>query len=71
METIRQDLKIESKLGTYAARHSYATLLKRKNIPLQIIKETMGQSSEATTERYLDSFTDDAKIEVANLLTSL
>ena len=71
METIRQDLEIESKLGTYAARHSYATLLKRKNVPLQIIKETMGHSSEATTERYLDSFTDDAKIEVANLLTSL
>ena len=71
METIRQDLEIEHKLGTYSARHSYATLLKRKNVPLQIIKETMGHSSEATTERYLDSFTDDAKMEVANLLTLL
>jgi len=71
METIRQDLKIEYKLGTYAARHSYATMLKRKNVPLQIIKETMGHSSEATTERYLDSFTDDTKMDVANLLTIL
>lgn len=71
MENIRQELKIEYKLGTHAARHSYATVLKRKNAPMQMIKDTLGHSLEATTERYLGEFSDDVKLEVAKLLTSL
>lgn len=71
MESIRQDLEIDYKLGTYVARHSYATVLKRKNAPMQMIKDTLGHSLEATTERYLDGYSDDVKMEVANLLTNL
>jgi integrase len=71
MDTIRLDLKIQQKVGTYAARHSFATVMKNKNQPIQFIKESLGHSSEVTTERYLGSFPIETKIEIANLLTDL
>ncbi|MBX2935305.1 MAG: site-specific integrase [Ferruginibacter sp.] len=71
MEAIRIDLKIEQKVGTYAARHSFSTVLKRKGAPTSFIKESLGHSSELTTENYLDSFTDDVKLDYAKMLTDL
>ncbi len=71
MESIRQELKIEQKIGTYSARHSFSTVLKRKGVSTEFIKESLGHSSQVTTENYLDSFTDDVKLEYANLLTQL
>ncbi len=71
MEEVRQELGIEQKLGTYSARHSFSTVLKRKGASTSFIKEALGHSSEVTTENYLDSFTDDVKMEYANLLTQL
>ncbi|MBS1925344.1 MAG: site-specific integrase [Bacteroidetes bacterium] len=71
METIRQELEIEQKIGTYSARHSFSTVLKRKGVSTEFIKESLGHSSLVTTENYLDSFTDDVKLEYANLLTQL
>jgi integrase len=71
MDDIRIELGIEMKIGTYAARHSFSTVLKRKGISTSFIKESLGHSSELTTESYLDSFTDDVKLEYANLLTQL
>lgn len=69
MEIIAGDLEINQKIGTYAARHSFSTVLKRKGVSTEFIKESLGHSSAVTTENYLDSFTDDVKIEYANLLT--
>lgn len=71
MESIRLALKIEQKIGTYSARHSFSTVLKRKGVSTEFIKESLGHSSLITTENYLDSFTDDVKLEYANLLTQL
>ncbi|RYE42559.1 MAG: hypothetical protein EOP48_23335, partial [Sphingobacteriales bacterium] len=71
MESIRKELKIEQKIGTYSARHSFSTVLKRKGVSTEFIKESLGHSSQVTTENYLDSFTDDVKLEYANLLTQL
>lgn len=71
MEQIRQDLQIEPQIGTYAARHSFSTVMKRKGAPTSFIKEALGHSSELTTENYLDSFADDVKLQYANLLTQL
>lgn len=70
MEAIRTELKIEQPIGTYAARHSFSTVLKRKGVSTDFIKEALGHSSVAVTENYLDSFTDGVKLEYANLLTS-
>ncbi len=70
MENIRIDLEIEQKIGTYAARHTFSTVLKRKGVSTEFIKESLGHSSVIVTENYLDSFTDDTKLEHTNLLTS-
>jgi integrase len=69
MESIRVELGIEQKIGTYAARHSFSTMLKRQGVSTDFIKESLGHSSVLVTENYLDSFTDDVKVEYANLLT--
>lgn len=69
MGKIGQELGIEQKIGTYSARHSFSTILKRKGVSTEFIKEALGHSSMVTTENYLDSFTDDVKLEYANLLT--
>lgn len=70
MEEIRLELKIEQKIGTYAARHSFSTVLKRKGVSTEFIKESLGHSSVIVTENYLDSFTDDVKLDYTKLLTS-
>jgi len=69
MEEIRLDLKFETKLGTYVARHSFSTRLMRKGVSTQYIKDSLGHSSVAVTENYLGDFADETKKEYANLLT--
>ncbi len=68
MNDIRTELGIAQKVGTYVARHTFSTVLKRKGAPTEFIKESLGHASIATTENYLDSFTDDTKLQYANLL---
>lgn len=71
MEEIRNEKEIAMKIGTYAARHSFSTVMMRKGISTAFIKESLGHSSELVTENYLDGFTDETKLEYANLLTQL
>lgn len=71
METIRLELELDQKVGTYVARHSFSTVLKRKGVYPAFIKDALGHSSMVTTENYLDSFTDETKVEYSNLLTDL
>lgn len=70
MYEICDELKIEHKTSTYAARHTFSTILKRKGVPTSFIKDALGHSSVATTEDYLDSFEDDVTLEYANELTN-
>ena len=70
MYEISEDLGIESKTGTYAARHTFATVMKRKGAPTSFIKDGLGHSSVATTENYLDTFEDEVILEYANALTT-
>jgi len=44
------------KLTTHVARHTYATLAKRANIPIAVISEALGHKEIKTTYKYLDSF---------------
>lgn len=69
MKMVAEDLKIEANIGTYVARHTYSTILKRRGAPTELIKENLGHSSVLITENYLDDFTDDVKMEYAKLLT--
>ena len=69
LQMIGKHLAIETKLTTYVARHSYATVLKRSGVNTSIISESLGHSSEKVTQIYLDSF-ENSQIDEAmkNLL---
>jgi integrase len=54
---------VDTKISTYTARHSFATVQKRLGTPIAYISESLGHSSLKTTESYLDSFEDDARRE--------
>jgi integrase len=56
---------------SYTARHSYATVLKRKGANIAFISESLGHTSLATTQFYLDSFDKDERIKNAKLLKIL
>jgi len=58
MKKIGEEIGLEKKLTTYAARHSFATVLKRSGAPMELISESLGHKSLQTTESYLDSFED-------------
>lgn len=51
-------LDLSCTLTTYVARHTYATTLKRSNVPVAKISEALGHSSLGTTETYLAQFAD-------------
>lgn len=54
-------------LTMYVARHSWASIAKKNNIPISVISEGMGHDSESTTQIYLASL-DTSDIDKANHL---
>lgn len=48
-------VNITKPLSTHVARHSWATIAKRENLPLWAISEGLGHCNEKTTYIYLDS----------------
>lgn len=47
---------IDAKLTTYVARHTYATMLKGKDVSVARISEALGHASVGTTQLYLAQF---------------
>ena len=69
LKNIGKKLNVSTKITTYVARHSFATVLKRSGVNTSIISEAMGHSSEKVTQIYLDSFENDQIDEaMSNLL---
>ena len=68
MKRIGKEIGYDKPLTTYAARHSYATILKRSGAPLGFISESLGHKSLQTTEAYLDSFEDETRRKYAEML---
>lgn len=54
---------LQSSLSTHVARHSWATIAKQQHLPIGVISECLGHTSEKTTRIYLGAF--DRKI-IAN-----
>ena len=50
------------------ARHTYSTVLKRANVPIEVISEALGHFSVKTTEIYLDSFESEKRAEISKFL---
>ncbi len=61
MKLIGKEIGYDKPLTTYAARHSFATVLKRSGAPTEFISESLGHKSLQTTEAYLDSFEDSSR----------
>jgi integrase len=55
-------------LTSYVARHSFATILKRNNVSIAFISESLGHTSLSTTQVYLDSFEKEERVKNAMLL---
>ena len=52
-------------LTTYVARHSWASIAKSKNVPVNVISDALGHDSIATTQIYLATI-DASTIDKAN-----
>lgn len=56
---------IQIPLTMYVARHTWASLAKQKNIPLNVISDGLGHDSEKTTLIYLSTL-DTSAVDDAN-----
>lgn len=59
LREIGENIGLSEKLTMYVARHSWASIAKELNIPLEIISKAMGHTSERTTQIYLKSIEND------------
>lgn len=67
LKKIGEILNMPMPLTLYAARHSWASAAKNRNIPISVISQAMGHNSETTTQIYLDSL-DNSIVDNANNL---
>ena len=59
---------IEKNITFYTARHTFATTALRKDVNINIIKQSLGHKRISTTESYLDDFLDS---EVDQVITNM
>ncbi|MFW5804536.1 MAG: tyrosine-type recombinase/integrase [bacterium] len=69
MKKIAEDCDIPKKVTTYAARHSFATVLKNSGAPIHFISECLAHHDLKTTESYLGSIEDETRKTYFNKLT--
>lgn len=70
MKSIAEILEIKNDVTTYAARHSFATVLQPSGVSTAFISEALGHSSVKTTQSYLAGFEDESKRETIKALTA-
>jgi integrase len=62
-------LNINKPLSTHVSRHSWATVAKNEGLPLAVISEGLGHSSQRTTEIYLASL-EQSHLDYASIVVS-
>ena len=70
MKVISLALGFENIATTYYSRHSAATILKKSGASVYQIQEALGHQNASTTQKYLDSFDDETKQQLAKTLSS-
>lgn len=65
LKTVAQMAGISQNLTMYCARHSWASIARQMQVPLEVISRGMGHTHERTTEIYLKSISSTA-IDQAN-----
>lgn len=68
MKVVAEDLGITKPTTTYAARHSFATILYRSGVSVGKISSALDHSSARVTQNYLDHTTDGEVKDMASLL---
>lgn len=63
-----EKMEIETHITLYTARHTFASLLNEKNVPLSYIKEQLGHTDIRTTQKYLDSIDQEKEKEYRSYL---
>lgn len=71
LKEIGKICEIESSISSYVARHSYATSAKKLGVPISVISESLGHTTEKTTQIYLDSFENDVVDKYHKLIVDL
>ncbi|SUX46624.1 site-specific integrase [Chryseobacterium indoltheticum] len=56
LKKILEICKIDKKITFYTARHTFATTALRKDVNINVIKQSLGHKRLSTTENYLDDF---------------
>lgn len=69
LKKLATKLEINLNLTSYSARHSFATVLMRRDISPIFISKSLGHKDIKTTQSYLDSFEGEAIKEKAGILT--
>lgn len=59
MRGIAKLVDVKGEVNTYAARHSFATILLQSEVPIAFISQALGHTNIKTTESYLGSFDDE------------
>ncbi|TDE13186.1 hypothetical protein E0F88_19215 [Dyadobacter psychrotolerans] len=59
IRSIAKKLDIAMDITTYAARHSFATILLQSEAPIAFISQSLGHQNISTTQAYLGSFDDE------------
>jgi len=74
LKRISEILGLEKSLSSYVSRHTWATLALRRDIPVEVISESMGYENATTTRIYLaslgQSVVDKANAEIIQWLNS-
>ena len=76
LERVNRNLKevarmagIDAPLSTYVSRHSWASQAKASGAPIAVISESLGHTSEKTTQIYLKEF-DQSVVDRVNAMVS-
>lgn len=67
LRTMSEELHLDSHLSMYVARHSWASIARTLNVPVETICRGMGHDSERTTQIYLKTLNTDT-IDQANMM---
>lgn len=60
LHVLSKMLQLSSPLTSYVARHSWATTAKNEGVPISVISESLGHTSEKVTHVHLASFDNNA-----------
>lgn len=70
LRTLARCCGVSSRVSSYTARHTWATVAKQCGVPIAVISQAMGHSSVRTTEIYLKKL-DKSYTDKANKITNL